>query len=71
MMAELKPCPFCGKPPKTSVVPHGDRITLKVYCGGACDVAQYDRVEEYCSFDTITRAMENAMCAWNRRADNG
>lgn len=70
-MADLKPCPFCGKPPKTSVVPNGDKITLKVFCPGPCQVGQYDRVEEFCSFDTITRAMENAMCAWNRRDGNG
>ena len=70
-MDELKPCPFCGKPAKTTVSTNGDRITLKVYCGGPCEAAQYDRVEDYCTFETIANAMENAMYAWNRRADNG
>ena len=67
-MLELKPCPFCGKPAKTIVNCVADRIALKVTCSGSCDVAQYDRVEDQCTFDTLTRAMENAAYSWNWRA---
>lgn len=63
----LKPCPFCGKPAQTRVIPHDDMITVKVFCSGSCRAEQHDTVEEFCSFDTITRAMANAECAWNRR----
>ena len=70
-ITEMKPCPFCGKQPITRVIPNGERITLKVFCPGPCEVAQSDSVKEFCSFDTITQAMENAMYAWNRRTGNG
>lgn len=74
-MPDLKPCPFCGKPAKTEALLFSDRIVMRVYCGGGCYVEQRDAVyssaDEGCTFGTVSRAMENAMCAWNWRVDNG
>lgn len=70
-MDELKPCPFCGKPAKTSVDAKYGKITLRIYCEGPCVATQYEVVDEYCTFDEIYDAMEDVAYNWNRRADNG
>ena len=70
-MAELKPCPFCGKPAKTTVNSADGYFVLKAMCSGCCYVMQTDRIGFQCSFEEIRNKMDIVESAWNRRIDNG
>ena len=70
VMAELKPCPFCGNTKigvvrsKYSGVPSGDdgwRAEIKCKCGA--DMKFWALKKSW--------AEETAISAWNRRAGNG
>ncbi len=59
---ELKPCPFCGEKRKSRLI--GKRFT-----------GEY-RVEHFCEYITLLgrklyKTEQEAIEAWNRRADNG
>lgn len=58
MMDELKPCPFCGSPAELT---------------GECDMVWVRCSNEDCWCQMVTRFDEpdEAIEAWNRRADNG
>jgi len=70
---KLKPCPFCGKEPTT---------TVKVYKGISSSEIKYSVECEYCgigigayittcdSFNNAQSAMNKAIADWNRRADD-
>ena len=70
-MAELKPCPFCGREAKIKYgkynllgaygTPNEERQWWGVFCKG-CGVGQPKR-----KFSV----RENAIAAWNWRVDNG
>lgn len=62
-MAELKPCPFCGRRAfiKSKASPVG--FSFRAYCGN-----------EDCKVEPKTRAYfdkEQAIEVWNRRANDG
>lgn len=79
---DLKPCPFCGETPCLKRIPLWRRSlngTVHGYVGCYEYVVGCDNMQCGCSVrlmqnDTIYRseevAMQNAIDAWNRRADN-
>lgn len=81
-MAELKPCPFCGKSVYLEKVPlwRQNGTTTHGYFGHYEFVVKCRNIQCGCSVnlfqnDTVYRsedkAKENAINAWNRRTDNG
>lgn len=76
-MEVLKRCPFCGSVPTTEVrvtqMGGGeDHIDFSIVCDD-CGVSKTARlkIKKNCIFFDVTKSMEKAMEAWNRRADNG
>lgn len=57
-MAELKPCPFCGGKAMLIWLPYSRKIFVK--CAEQC-----------CKQNTIYKSREEAIEAWNRRAEDG
>lgn len=67
-MAELKPCPFCGRKPKVKM--------LYYPTGGECIIEckpifrkAHKQILRCCA--NIDRAEKEAIEAWNRRAEDG
>ena len=65
-MAELKPCPFCGKP--MSMIYNSLDNAFKIYHKSSWDISEC-RVIEPIMFEGISLA--DATEAWNRRAEDG
>lgn len=75
-MSDLKPCPFCGQIPTTEVrvtqMGGGeDHIDFTVVCGN-CGTYKTSRLKLIKTgvFMDAEKAMQEAICAWNRRAIN-
>lgn len=73
--AELKPCPFCGSEPITRVRDFCTSMQkLTLTCSVGCPKCSvYQRVGiELCdtSFEELSKAMDDAIDAWNRRVAN-
>lgn len=76
-MAELKPCPFCGEQARLYVAEGG----VCVMCTGSFSKGCGCRTDWYSDTNysdgtegwrkTKHTAIERAVIAWNRRADNG
>lgn len=73
---QLKSCPFCGKKPTSQINIIGgitrarDCIRFSICCT-ACHIKQYADIENNDSFETIQKAVDKVIEAWNRRVDNG
>lgn len=62
-MTELKPCPFCGEEPEIVSYISYHKTVYKVRCNNRdCPIIA-------ATLDYIS--IEDAIEAWNRRADNG
>lgn len=62
-MAELKPCPICGEPPECDRYHRYNELSLET---------EYRFKYSCCGFSSgLCKTEEEAMKAWNRRADNG
>ena len=76
-MDRLKPCPFCGKSPSIRVVSFRDVACN--YFSGETVVKHVKRYRVGCGYalclchpqTCLYDAQEEAIEAWNRRADNG
>ena len=68
-MAELKPCPFCGGIADVRYIKRKMRYRLFNFM----DITHYAYVKcKICGATTaVKETRENAIEAWNRRADNG
>lgn len=67
---KLKPCPFCGGEPKTMVKSNANTIiTVSIRCK-KCHAEIHDSVIDLCDLDTMQRAINNVIGAWNRRIEN-
>ena len=73
MAEKLKPCPFCGGAAYSiAKVVRGyasDSIRFAVRCSH-CMVERHVEIECSGNFERIESAMNKAVEAWNRRADN-
>ena len=71
---KLKPCPFCGREAATqTTVIHRDIADCIRYAVGcpACRIELHSDIEEIeGTFKTTETAMQKAIEAWNRRAEN-
>ena len=70
MSEELKPCPFCGGEPKTTVESKANTIITVSICCKKCHAEIHDSVIDLCDLDTMQRAINNVIGAWNRRIEN-
>ncbi len=70
---KLKPCPFCGGDAVTKISAlcgnTYDDIRFMVCCP-SCLIRQYRDLGGCDSFDKVEEAMDKAIEAWNRRAEN-
>ena len=67
---KLKRCPFCGGEPKTMVESKANTaIVVSIYCK-KCHASLHDSVIDLCDLDTMQRAINNVIGAWNRRTNN-
>ena len=73
---KLKPCPFCGGEATTRVVVIRseiagctDDISFVVGCS-TCHIGQRWDINDRDSFEDAKTAMQKAIEAWNRRAEN-
>ena len=62
-MAKLKPCPFCGGEAEVDILEHQYRGFPKTY-GVMC-------LNCNCGTDWFFETEEEAVAAWNRRAEEG
>ena len=76
-MDSMKPCPFCGYYPTTEVrvTQMGgdtDNIDFSVVCR-ECGTYKTSRLKiaKTAVYMDVEKAMQQAINAWNRRADNG
>ena len=70
-MAELKPCPFCGKEPSTGVFESDIErpgLVATVICDCGIKRGIYFRSG---TFDVYQKAFSDAIELWNRRATDG
>ncbi len=72
---ELKPCPFCGEKPITTVKAvcekGTDYIRFKVHCY-KCRAEQYvDILSGSSNFKEVEKAKQEVAEVWNRRVGNG
>lgn len=66
----LKKCPFCGRDPKTMVESKVNTIiTVSIRCP-KCFAELHDTVQDLCDIETMQRAINNVIAAWNRRIEN-
>lgn len=72
---KLKPCPFCGTMPYTSIVKSSDE-KMKIYiqcdsseCGAKMDFT-IEAENGFLDFDDVINGISKAAEAWNRRVDN-
>ena len=76
-MGELKPCPFCGSVAATEVRVtqmggETDNVDFTVTCGECgTDKTIRLRIAKKATFTDVINAMDKAIEAWNRRANNG
>jgi len=62
-MTDLKPCPWCGKPPLLQWFTKEKSDPSPSLCLVACDT---DRCSVHCHTDAFEKE-EEAIAAWNRR----
>ncbi len=67
-MAELKPCPFCGHPPKLEVK---KEIRTTIRCSNPQCYLAYVSPTSWNNGDTDEHALQRVTTWWNRRAENG
>ena len=65
---KLKPCPFCGGEPKTTVESKANTIITVSICCKKCHAEIHDSAIDLCDLDTMQRAINNVIEAWNKRA---
>ncbi len=72
---KLKPCPFCGTMPYSSVESTGVRkIKRYIQCDnancGAKITFEYETQNGFLRFNEVYKALNKAIETWNRRIDN-
>ena len=73
-MSELKPCPFCGKLPRTEmyVTQKGggeDHVDFSIHCTKCgCVKTVRLKIVAYCNFIDVDKAEAEVIEAWNKRA---
>lgn len=71
-MAELKPCPFCGKEPENFIAAERESVVntiyAKIHCIH-CNIEISERTDNYSSFSDIAKIEEKVINRWNNRTN--